>query len=60
MNEENFTKWGTRFFHVREFFKKCVMSAAEDPEPEGLTIAEENAERLEIQTPESPPDLLPP
>ena len=32
------------------------MSAAEDPEPEGLTVAEENAERLETQTAESPPD----
>ena len=30
------------------------MSAAEDPEPE------ENAERLEIQTAESPPDSPPP
>ena len=36
------------------------MSAAEDLEPEGLTVAEENAEQLEIQTPESPPDSPPP
>ena len=36
------------------------MSAAEDLEPEGLTVAEENAEQLEMQTPESPPDSLPP
>ena len=31
------------------------MSAAKDPEPEGLTVAEENAERLETQTAELPP-----
>ena len=32
------------------------MNAAEDLEPEGLTVAEENAKQSEIQTPESPPD----
>ena len=37
-----------------------VMSAAEDLEPERLTVAEENAERLEIQTPGSLPDSPPP
>ena len=36
------------------------MSSAKDPEPEGLTTAEENAERLEAQTDESPPDSPPP
>ena len=37
-----------------------VMSAAENLEPEGLTAAEENAERLEIQTAKSPSDSPPP
>ena len=36
------------------------MSSAEDPEPEGLPVAEENAERLEAQTAESPPNSPPP
>ena len=36
------------------------MSAAKDLEPEGLTVAEENAEQLEVQTPESPSDSPPP
>ena len=36
------------------------MSSAEDLEPEGLTTAEENAERLETLTAESPPDSPPP
>ena len=36
------------------------MSSAKDPEPEGLTTAEENAEGLEAQTAESPPDSAPP
>ena len=36
------------------------MSAAEDLEPEELTVAEENAEQLEIQTPELPSDSPPP
>ena len=40
--------------------KACVMSAAEDLEPEELTVAEENAEQLEIQTAESPSDSPPP
>ena len=40
--------------------KLSVMSSAEDPELEGLTIAEENAERLEAQTAESPRDSPPP
>ena len=36
------------------------MSSAEDPEPEGLTTAEENTEGLEAQTTESSPDSPPP
>ena len=36
------------------------MSAAKDPEPEVLAVAEENAERLETQTAKSPPDSPPP
>ena len=36
------------------------MSTAKDPEPEGLTTAEENASQLEAPTAESPPDSPPP
>ena len=42
------------------FSEEDVMSTAEDLEPEGLTVAEEYAEQLEMQTPELPPDSPPP
>ena len=47
---------------LKKMLGKCegVLSAAEDLEPEGLTVAEENAEQSEIQTPVSPPESPPP